>query len=115
MKSNIAERIRRVRVIQNLSQDNIATELGISVGAYSNIERGKSEITVSRLYALAKILKVSILEFLPVDNNEKSEQSTTKNYPINQQLSELNDLKQELHLLKQEVSSLKKRQSRKTK
>jgi transcriptional regulator with XRE-family HTH domain len=115
MKSKIAERMRRVRVIQDLSQENIASELGISVGAYSNIERGKTEITVSRLYELAKILKVSILEFLPFDNNEKAEHNTTKNYPLSQQLSELNDLKEELNLLKKEVGSLKKRQSRKTK
>jgi transcriptional regulator with XRE-family HTH domain len=115
MKSKIAERIRRVRVIKDLSQENIASELGISIGAYSNIERGKSEVTVSRLYALAKILKVSILEFLPIEGNEKTEQPIVKNYSVNHQQSELNDLKVEISLLKKEVGSLKKKQNQKTK
>lgn len=105
------------RVIKGLSQENIASELGISIGAYSNIERGKSEVTVSRLYDLAKILKVSIMEFLPMEGMEKVEISATKNYPyINEQeLLELNDLKAEVNLLKKEVVSLKRIQGKTTK
>ena len=49
MNKEIGNRIRVERVRKQMSQDNMATELSISIGAYSNIERGKVDITVNRL------------------------------------------------------------------
>lgn len=109
MENKIGEKIRQTRVIHNLSQENVATELGISVGAYSNIERGKTEITVNRLYQIAKILKVNILDLL-------SEQYTLAEPPISKYSEkpsvtskEISELKKQLNTLKVEVATLKKR------
>lgn len=60
MKHKIGERIRKARMLSGLSQQNIADELELTVASYSNIERGVTDITVTRLYQLAKLLNVSI-------------------------------------------------------
>jgi transcriptional regulator with XRE-family HTH domain len=50
MKEKVAERIRLARLSKNLSQQNMADELNITVAAYSNIERGITDISITRLY-----------------------------------------------------------------
>ena len=59
MKEKLAERIRMTRLMKGLSQQNMADELGITVASYSNIERGVTDITVTRLFAISKILDVT--------------------------------------------------------
>ena len=53
----VAEKIRLERLKQNLSQQNMADELGITAAAYSNLERGVSDITITRLFQVSRILK----------------------------------------------------------
>lgn len=60
----VGEIIRDFRVRKNYTQDNMAEELKLSRGSYQNYENGKTEITISRLYEIAKILNVSIVELL---------------------------------------------------
>ncbi len=64
MKEKVAERIRIIRLSKGLSQQNIADDLGITVAAYSNIERGITDISVSRVYQIADILKVNPFSLL---------------------------------------------------
>ncbi len=81
MKSTIGERIRILRVIKSLSQENMANELDISVASYSNIERDVTELTVSRLLKIAKILGVKPSDILEYDNPSiiaESEQNPLK-------------------------------------
>ena len=55
MKEQVAERIRLERLRLNLSQQNIADELGITVAAYSNLERGVTEISINRMFKIAEL------------------------------------------------------------
>jgi transcriptional regulator with XRE-family HTH domain len=56
----LAFKIRRLRELHQLSQEEMAFELGISQPAYSKIERGKTELGVPRLQKIADILKCSV-------------------------------------------------------
>jgi transcriptional regulator with XRE-family HTH domain len=82
VKETVAEKIRIERLRLNLSQQNVADELGITVAAYSNLERGVSEISVNRLVIIANILKKSPQWFLEetnrhvVSDNRESYEST---------------------------------------
>ncbi len=81
MKSTIGERIRILRVIKSLSQENMANELDISVASYSNIERDVTDLTVSRLIKISKILGVKPSDILEQDNPSviaESDQNTFK-------------------------------------
>lgn len=54
----IAFKIRKVREYKNLSQEYLATKIGISQNAYSKIELGYSKITLDRFFHIANLLDV---------------------------------------------------------
>ncbi len=51
-----SERIRILRDMKGFSQDNMAAMLGLSRQAYGDIERGKTNLSESRLNQIAKTL-----------------------------------------------------------
>ena len=64
MKASIAEKIRLQRLQRGLSQENMADLLNLSTTAYGDIERGKTDLTLSRLTQIATVLDVSPLSLL---------------------------------------------------
>lgn len=56
----IYENIRKYRSMLGLSQENIATELGITQKHYSRIERGETEISFKMLCKIADILGIKV-------------------------------------------------------
>lgn len=56
----LPERIRQRRLERGMSQENMADQLGISTTAYGDLERGRTELTLSRLVQIGKILEVSL-------------------------------------------------------
>ncbi len=67
MTSNLSEKIRQIRLQKGLSQENRADMLGLSTTAYGDIERGRTELSVSRLENVAKLLDVPLPELLGID------------------------------------------------
>jgi transcriptional regulator with XRE-family HTH domain len=63
VKNTIGYRIRKLREAKDLSQENIAFELGLSRSAYNKIETGTTSPNTNRLQEIAKVLKVDITEF----------------------------------------------------
>ncbi|MBE7178481.1 MAG: helix-turn-helix transcriptional regulator [Mucilaginibacter polytrichastri] len=62
---HIGEKIRMKRLSKNYSQEYMAFNLEISQAAYSKLERGETEISVSRTYEIAELLECSPQEFMP--------------------------------------------------
>ena len=54
-----AEKIRLQRLQRGLSQENMADLLNLSTTAYGDIERGKTDLTLSRLAQIANVLAIS--------------------------------------------------------
>ncbi len=115
INKQIGNRVRIARISRNLSQDSIAEDLGISVSAYSNMERGIVDVTVNRIMEVAAILKIK-WSFLLSDsdenefeknlirlseNKEKLHTAASKNKTI--------DIEKEINLLKEEIVKLKKK------
>ena len=63
----VAGNIRKVREYRNYTQDYLAAKLEISQNAYSKIELGYSKITLDRLFHIALILEVEVMELLNFD------------------------------------------------
>jgi len=63
--NEIGELIRIQRVIKGYSQEYIANQLGMSQSAYSNMERGNTEVSANRLCEIADLLEVPPLLLLP--------------------------------------------------
>jgi transcriptional regulator with XRE-family HTH domain len=103
MKEKVAERIRLARLSKNLSQQNMADELNITVAAYSNIERGITDISITRLYQVAAILGANPLNLIK-ENQEYSigdSSNPTENYSTS--------LTQQVYMLIQQVQQLNAR------
>ncbi len=58
------ERIRLARLQRGLSQENMADLLGLSTTAYGDIERGKTELTLSRLAQIAEVLQSTVVDLI---------------------------------------------------
>jgi len=61
---SVAQRVRKVRVEKNFSQDYLAKKLGLSQKAYSKIENSESKLNVDTLIKISEILDTPITNFL---------------------------------------------------
>lgn len=60
----VASNIRKIREHKNYTQDYLAAKLDISQNAYSKIELGYSKLTLDRLFQIAIILEVEVMQLL---------------------------------------------------
>jgi len=60
----INERIRRIRQIQGLSQEDVAMRLEMSANGYGGIERGDVDIKLSRLEQISELFGIDVAELL---------------------------------------------------
>ncbi|MGZ3755338.1 MAG: helix-turn-helix domain-containing protein [Mucilaginibacter sp.] len=66
----VAATIRNKREMRNYTQEYLAYKLNISQNAYSKIELGYTKITVERLFAIADILELDVIDFINTDRPE---------------------------------------------
>ncbi len=64
VNKSIADRIRELREICDISREEMAASLQISLEAYVDYEDAKEDFPVSVLYAIAQIMKVDLTELL---------------------------------------------------
>lgn len=57
--------LRSARDAKNMTQENLATAIGLSRTAITNIEAGKQGTTIEILYRIAKVLGVEPGDLLP--------------------------------------------------
>ena len=69
MIENPEVKIKQAREVKRISQDFVATKLGISTRAYSKIETGETQLTISRLNEICTILEVDPMKVLGINNN----------------------------------------------
>ena len=67
----INEKIRQLREQHQLSQENMADKLGMSVTGYGKIERGEVRSNLSRLEQISEVFDMDICELLSVGETEK--------------------------------------------
>ena len=87
----VGHRIRKIREAKDFNQQNMADKLNITAGAYAKIERGETDPSISRLYEIAGILKVDIINL--VKNSEEVISG---------------DVQKQIGVLKKDVEALKK-------
>jgi transcriptional regulator with XRE-family HTH domain len=62
--NNIGDKIRKIRDLKGLSQENMAEMLGLSLPTYAEIERGKKDVTLNRLEKIAETLGVTLNDIM---------------------------------------------------
>jgi len=67
----INEKIRQLREQHQLSQENMADKLGMSVTGYAKIERGEVRSNLPRLEQISEVFDMDICELLSYGETEK--------------------------------------------
>jgi len=65
----IGNKIRTLRELRKLTQENISVELSITQKTYSNIENGISDVSISLLYSISNVLGFTVKDILELDEN----------------------------------------------
>ena len=112
-KMNLGSKIKKLRELKNYTQDYMASQLGISQGAYSRMELGESEVPYRRLEKISEILEIKpedIITFnesmvFNVMHNQTGNGLVIQNNVPNNKERELYE--SQIETLKAEVSFLK--------
>ncbi|MXV14652.1 helix-turn-helix domain-containing protein [Hufsiella ginkgonis] len=66
----VASNIRKIREFRNYTQEYLAAKLEISQNAYSKIELGYCQITLSRLFHIAMLLEVEMMDVINTETGD---------------------------------------------
>jgi transcriptional regulator with XRE-family HTH domain len=66
----VGAKIKKLRDLKGLTQTEMAEKLHLSLNAYGKVEREETELSISRLQEIAKILEVTIYELLDFDEKK---------------------------------------------
>lgn len=108
----IGQQIRRIRQSKDLSQENIASELDITKGAFSKIERGATNVPITRLLQIAEVLEVDITEFFTDSKASKISEEPKTHYgfatksDFEELVNMIKEVTQEVYHLKATVQKL---------
>ncbi len=111
---NIGTKIKKLRELKNLTQEHMASVIGVTQSAYSRLELGETEITYSKLERIAGELGMKPEEVIAfnesmvfnVMHNQTGNGLIIQNNAL---INEERDLfKQQIETLKEEVAYLKK-------
>ena len=111
---NIGTKIKKLRELKNLTQEHMASVIGVTQSAYSRMEMGETEITYSKLERISSELGMKPEEVIAfnesmvfnVMHNQTGNGLIIQNHSLNNEEREL--YKQQIETLKEEVAYLKK-------
>jgi transcriptional regulator with XRE-family HTH domain len=70
MEHKIGDNIKKLRELKNITREQLASDLNMSLSNYSKIERSEIDITISRLTEIAKLLEVDMSQILNFDTSQ---------------------------------------------
>jgi transcriptional regulator with XRE-family HTH domain len=114
---NIGHKIKKLRELRNLTQEHMASSLGLSQSAYSRLELGETEITFSKLEKISEELGMKPEEIIAfnesmvfnVMNNQTGNGLVINNNVPREETKESKNLYEQLiDQLKEENAHLKK-------
>ena len=86
-----AERLRNARETANMSQEQMASRIGVTMGTIASWEKGLSAPRANRLQMLASLLNVPLLWLLGgVQQTPKSAEMNTGEGDLRQKLAQVN-------------------------
>jgi transcriptional regulator with XRE-family HTH domain len=111
----LSNNIRRIRVLNGLTQENVANDLGISLTAYGKIEQAKTDISFSRLCQIAEYFKIkpaALLEEVYAPNTaEDSQNYQFKDSRIGKVEKDVEDVKIMIKSLERKIIELNTKQN----
>lgn len=107
------ENIKKIRELKNISREEFADQLDISLSGYSKLERGEVELTVTKMFRIAELLEVSASQILNFDASQifnVSNNQIVNGVEVKEQINNYQDEYKDkyIKLLEAEVERLKK-------
>jgi transcriptional regulator with XRE-family HTH domain len=103
-----AQNIKIIRELKNLTQEYVSSQLNLSIPSYSNIETGKTELTITRLQQIAKVLQIDYQQILKLDPSQMLNHSApspiVSAYALDQEI--LDELVRQLQIKDEQISRL---------
>lgn len=65
----INEKVRTLRELNKMSQEEMAAKLGMSTNGYAKIERGKRRLDIPKLEQIAAVFGIDIVDLMEVDKS----------------------------------------------
>jgi len=97
---SVHEKIRLVRQLKGWSQEDVASKLGMSPNGYGSIERGETDVNLSRLEQIAQMFGIKLSDLLELTEknvfNLAGEHNNQSNWYIGSCSPEFLQLKTEL-------------------
>ncbi|SDT14804.1 Helix-turn-helix [Mucilaginibacter mallensis] len=110
LSQSVCENIKILRLHYRWSQRYVASQLGISTSAFSNIENGFTDINLSRLEQIARVLKVRLVELVAIYDpyaEDKNEASNTLYKTLADRNVEVEELQFKIYKLREELKGKK--------
>lgn len=67
---NVYENIKRFRELKNISRQQMADDLDLSLSGYAKLERGEIDVTLSRINQIAGLLEIDVSKLLNFDASQ---------------------------------------------
>ena len=84
LKKIAGQQLQLLRLEKNLTQEQMSEKLNLSTSAYCKIEYGETDLTLTRLDKIAKVLGISALSlFSHIDNSCKNNSNNDSAYDLN--------------------------------
>ena len=109
----IGQKIKKIRELKNFTQSHLASELGITQSAYSKMELGETEVSLTKLHKIAEVFGMSPEEIMTFNEQmifNVMHNQTGNGFVINKGVSD-NEKKlyeDQIAHLKEEINYLKK-------
>jgi|APGre2960657404_1045060.scaffolds.fasta_scaffold00849_2 transcriptional regulator with XRE-family HTH domain len=106
------ENIKKFRELKNITREDLADKLEMSLSGYSKLERGEVELTLTKLYRISEILEVSVSQILNFDASQifnVSNNQIVNGVEVKEQINNYQDEYKDkyIKLLEAEVERLK--------
>ena len=107
---NIGDKIKKMRELKNYTQQHMADEMDLSLSGYGKIERNETDISISRLGKIAKVLDTDVSSILIFDHRNIINVTENKQANISlggQNINQLEMMEMIIAIYKQEIELLK--------
>jgi transcriptional regulator with XRE-family HTH domain len=111
---DIGQNIKKLRELKNYTQAYMASQLNMSVSGYCKIEKGQTDITLSKINLIADVLETDMATILNFDaknviNQHNNYNSIITGYLENQNINgkiteAINDIQNDLSIIKNNIS-----------
>jgi transcriptional regulator with XRE-family HTH domain len=113
----LGNKIRKIREIKGLKQENIADKIGLALSSYGKIERSEIKLSVDRLQSIAQAMDLSMNAILEFDEglninfsantfNENSHSGYYQNPHAHFYLQSVEELKSQIETFKGVIANL---------